>query len=280
MNEWKLKMSWVSFPGLGIGRINVSQFVINFAGIQIRWYGLIIGIAVALSFTLAFNNAKKVGLSNEKFPMIFLIIFFSGFIGARAFYVVFNFKCFKDDLMSVFNLRTGGLAIYGGLILATVCSIAGCKFFKIKWQAFADLAGVSVLLGQAIGRWGNFFNIEAYGVHTNLPFGMFSCKITDVEQPVHPTFLYESVWCFFGFLILNSFLKKRKFDGQIALCYLAWYGFGRFFIERLRADSLWLIDGVIKVSQLISALIFIAAIVLLFVFSWKFKKMKFKVWRD
>ncbi len=186
-----------------------------------------------------------------------------GIVGARIYYVIFSLDDFSDNFWKIFDLRTGGLAIYGGIIFAFASGFLVCKYKKIKFLPLADMTSIGFLLGQGIGRWGNFMNIEAYGSHTDLPWGMTSNEIPINIQPVHPTFLYESIWCILGFVLFNLLLRYRKFDGQVVLMYMAWYGFERFFVEGLRTDSLWLVPNVIRVSQLISIILFIVSVVLL-----------------
>ena len=215
---------------------------------------------------------------------------FGGIIGARIYYVLFDWGSYKDDLLSVFKLWEGGLAIYGGLIGGLIAAYITCKFNKLNFYNLLDLAGMSFLIGQGIGRWGNFTNQEAFGTNSDLPLGMWSEKVADylyknqaafLEQgivvdpmkPVHPTFLYESVWCLLGFLVLYIVCKKaRKFSGQIILMYGVWYGAGRFVFEGLRTDSLYIWNTNIRMSQLLSLLLVLFCLVLLIVKLIKYTK--------
>ena len=204
-------------------------------------------------------------------------------VGARAYYVAFQWDNYKDNLKEIFNLRGGGLAIYGGIIGALIVAFIVCRIKKLPMLPVADAAFPGVMLGQAIGRWGNFFNMEAFGTNTTLPWGMTSDTISaylsrhqaalaaqgimvDPTLPVHPTFLYESLWNLIGVAILLLWLfPRRSYDGQITLGYTAWYGLGRFFVEGLRTDSLmW---GSVRVSQALGGVLFIvAAGLMLFIF--------------
>ena len=174
--------------------------------------------------------------------------------------MVFAWDYYKDNLLSVFNIRQGGLAIYGGVLAGVLTAYIMCRIKKIPFLQFADLAAPGLLVGQILGRWGNFFNQEAFGCNTTLPWGMYSQATHDYltssvvtvpkgvtidpNLPVHPTFLYESIWCFVGLFLLVRYIKKRRFAGDIALRYLIWYGAGRFWIEALRTDSLLLVPSI------------------------------------
>lgn len=201
-----------------------------------------------------------------------------GIVGARLYYVVFSWDMFRDDLWRIFNLRQGGVAIYGGIIFGALAAVLLSKRMKIRLLPALDLMVGGLLLGQAIGRWGNFTNIEAFGSNTTLPWGMTSASIqaylakmkphlasigtyVDPSVPVHPTFLYESLWCLAGFLLMLWFARRRRFDGELSLFYFAWYGFGRFFIEGLRTDPLLI--GTIRISQLVALACVIVSVLLL-----------------
>ncbi len=260
-------MTTVSFPNLFGGfEINVSKVAFTLFGIEIYWYGLIIGVGFALAVFLALKNAKKHELKEDDVINILLIAVPVAIIFARLFYVAFYAK--NWTFAEIINIRDGGLAIYGGIIGGIGTAAVYAKIKKISFLALGDLAGPYFALAQAIGRWGNFVNQEAFGYNTNLPWGMTSIPISnelnilasqgvDVNPylPVHPTFLYESIWNFliFGLLVILS--RKKKFNGQIFCLYMALYGFGRMFIEGLRTDSLML--GGIRISQLIGLLFFL-----------------------
>lgn len=281
-------MNWVGFPQLRIDRIDIFPYI-NVFGFNIYWYGIIIAVGMSLAVLYAFFNAYKFGVNRDKMIDVVIIGIVCGICGARLYYVIFSFDAFSNNFWKIFDLRTGGLAIYGGIICAFAAGFLACKRKKMRFLPLADIASVGFLLGQGIGRWGNFVNIEAYGSHTNLPWGMTSSEIPIAIQPVHPTFLYESIWCILGFVIFNLLLKYRKFDGQVLLMYLGWYGFERFFVEGLRTDSLWLIPNVIRVSQLISIILFVLSISLLvyisFFYMRKHRDMEYlyvntKEWKD
>jgi len=270
-------MTTVSFPNLFGGfDINVSRVAFSVFGIDIYWYGLIIGIGFALAVFLALRNTKRHGLEEDDVINILLIAVPVAIIFARLFYVAFYSK--NWTFSEIINIRDGGLAIYGGIIGGFGAAAIYAKIKKLSFLALGDLAGPYFALAQAIGRWGNFVNQEAFGYNTNLPWGMTSIPISnelnimaakgiDVNPylPVHPTFLYESIWNILVFTLLVILSRHKKFNGQIFCLYMALYGFGRMFIEGLRTDSLML--GGIRVSQLIGLLFFlIFGGVLLFIF--------------
>lgn len=265
-------MNWVGFPGLGIDRIEFYPYISVF-GFPIYWYGIIIAVGMALAMVYGFRRAERFGIESERMTDVVLFGLIGGVVGARLYYVIFSWDLFRDDIWSIFDLRTGGLAIYGGIIGAVLVGGIACRIRKVPLLPMLDLAGIGFLIGQGIGRWGNFVNVEAFGGHTDLPWGMIGNKIPDSIAPVHPTFLYESLWCLLGFLLLSIYAKRRKFDGEVFLLYLAWYGFERFFVEGIRADSLWLLPGVIRVSQLLAAILFVSSLaVFLFMRCYWMKK--------
>lgn len=265
-------MNWVGFPGLGIDKIEIMPYFSIF-GFKVYWYGALIALGMVLAMVYGMKNSKKFGVDSDKMIDVVIVGIISGIVGARIYYVVFEWDTFKDNLGSIFDLRMGGLAIYGGIIFSVIFGGLACKWRKVNFLSMLDIAGIGFLLGQGIGRWGNFVNVEAFGSHTDLPWGMIGNKIPSSMGPVHPTFLYESLWCLLGFLLLVLYVKHRKFDGQIFLMYLAWYGFERMFVEGLRTDSLWLVPGVIRVSQLLSIILFIGATaVLLYILFYYMKK--------
>ncbi len=253
-------MEWVSFPGIGIGKIFIKDYAFVLFGLKIKWYAIIICTGMMLAVWIGLTLSKKFGVKKEDILDNVIIGIVFGIIGGRIFYVIFNFSQFSNNLWEIFNLRGGGIAIYGGIIFSCIFAYFYCKIKKMRFLPILDISGICFLLGQAIGRWGNFFNIEAYGEKTNLPWGMTSSKILEEKSPVHPTFFYESIWCFIGFLLLIFLMKYRKFDGQMFLNYVIWYSFGRFFIEGVRADSLWLVEDVFRVSQVLSFFFFFISI--------------------
>lgn len=264
-------MNWVGFPGLGIDKIYISKFISVF-GFPIYWYGILIACGLVLAMIYAFYHAEKFGVDSDRMMDVVIAGVIGGVIGARLYYVIFQWDLYRSNWLAIFDVRDGGLAIYGGLIGAVALGGLACKWRKVRFLPMLDIAGIGFLLGQGIGRWGNFVNIEAYGGHTDLPWGMTASTISESLAPVHPTFLYESIWCLLGFALLAWFAKRRKFDGQVFLLYLIWYGFERFFVEGLRVDSLWLIPNVIRVSQALSAVLFIGALIALFCMLFCMKK--------
>ena len=263
-------MSTVSFPGLGL-EFNINPVAFNFLGGKaVYWYGIIIVTAIALASLIAVKNGKKVGITSDHIVNYLLITVPLAIIGARLYYVIFSWEHYADNPIDILKIWNGGLAIYGAVIVSAITMILFCRTNNIKLYDFLDVGATSLILGQAIGRWGNFTNMEAYGTETDSILRMGITKFGQYIE-VHPTFLYESLWNIAGFIILMLiFHKFRKFSGQCFWAYLAWYGFGRFFIEGLRTDSLML--GPVRFSQLLSAVICIVGIVMLIVNIRKQKK--------
>lgn len=277
----------ISFPGLGL-EFDVSRIAFSIGSIDIYWYAVIIATGFLLAMVFLFKNAKRFGVDSDRaIDVIFFAMIF-GIIGARAYYVAFQWDMYKDNLMEILNIRGGGLGFYGGIIGGVIGLIIGCKLREQKILPFLDLAGGAVLIGQGIGRWGNFVNSEAFGSNTTLPWGMTSPKIAsyiarhseevmgavmDPNIPVHPTFFYESLWCAIGLIVFCFVMKKRKFDGQMFLFYLGWNGGGRMIIEGLRTDSLMI--GPFRVSQMLGAAMLIFA-VCAFIIAMKFLKSEIK----
>lgn len=261
--------SVISFPNLFGGiEVSVSRVAFSVFGIDIYWYGLIIGFAFCVAVILVLRDARKFKINEDDIVNIMLFAVPIGIIFARLFYVVF----FVDSSWSfkeIINIRDGGLAIYGGLIGGIATAMIYCKIKKIRFLEIADLIVPYVALAQAIGRWGNFFNQEAFGINTTLPWGMTSQSISNqlsilgsfngVELypniPVHPTFLYESLWSISVFLLLFFIRRNKKFTGQIFCLYMMLYGFGRMLIEGLRIDSLLI--GSIRANQVIGLIFFL-----------------------
>ena len=277
MNTVMLKS--VSFPGLGLDfELNPTMFQIG--SLRITWYGFLIAVGMLLAMSFAYWKAPKFGVNRDRLMDAGLGGIIGGIIGARLYFVIFSWENYKDDLLSIFMTWQGGMAIYGGLIGGLLVGILVAKLRKIRLLPALDLACMGFLIGQSIGRWGNFINVEAFGGNTNLPWGMTSPSITSYLQehmvdltalgmdistsnPVHPCFLYESLWCVLGFVLLCLYMKHRRFDGEIFLLYSAWYGFGRFWIEGLRTDSLLI--GNLRVSQVLAGVVAAASIILLIV---------------
>ncbi len=272
----------ISFPGLGIGAIDPPRYFTIF-GKEIYYYGIIICIGMLLALFYAMKRCKQFGFSQDTLVDAFLWGAPFGIVGARLFYVLFytdpvtGVNPYFQNPISMLYIWEGGLAIYGGVIGAIVGVFIYTRIKKKKLLPIIDLVCIGFLLGQAIGRWGNFFNREAYGAAVSegyfLRMGLTtaSSAFETTTMYVHPTFLYESVWNLIGFVLLHFASKKRKYDGQITLMYLAWYGLGRCMIEGLRADSLYIGSTGIRVSQLIAGLSFIVAIILLAYFRFRAK---------
>lgn len=242
----------IVFPGLGL-RFDFSPVAFEIFGLEVRWYGIIIAIGFLCGFLASTYFAKKEDVSPEVLLDIAIIATPIAIIFARAYYVIFNFEEFKDNILSIFAIRQGGIAIYGALIGALLSTYIYCRVKKINFFKICDVGVHGLILGQAIGRWGNFANREAYGYETSLPWRM---QIYSSEAgrriEVHPTFLYESLWDFFVFLLLIFLRKYKKKEGDILGFYLIFYSIGRFFIEALRTDSLMI--GNFRVSQIVAVL--------------------------
>lgn len=224
----------------------MDPIAFNIFGLPIRWYGILIATGVLLGTLIALKNAKYYGIKEETFIDLLLFAIPAAVVGARLYYVIFSWDLYKDNPIEILNFRGGGLAIHGVLIAAILVAIIFCKIKNISFWDVADAAAPSLILGQAIGRWGNFMNQEAHGGPTDLPWG-----IMVNGQKVHPTFLYESLWNFGLFIFLLWYSRKKaKEKGEVFLLYLALYSLARLFIEGLRTDSLML--GPIRVAQLIS----------------------------
>lgn len=255
----------VQFPKLG-WEFTVNDTALQIGSFSIKWYGVIIGIGFLLAILYGFQNAKNVNVNSDKLLDAIIWGLIGGVVGARLYYVIFypGDKYIQNPL-EIFKIHSGGLAFYGGLIGALIAAIIVAKVKKMNIPALLDLVALGFLIGQGIGRWGNFVNQEAFGTVTDLPWGMSS--INTGNQPVHPCFLYESLLCIVGFVLLHFFTRKfRRYDGQTFILYVIWYGFIRFFIEGLRTDSLYLFGTDLRVSQVVSGLAVIAGIALLVLF--------------
>ena len=227
-------------------------------GLEVKWYGILISSGIVIGALLAFREAKRVGFKEDDLIDVLLYAIPLSVLGARLYYVAFMWDYYGKNPKQILNFRGGGMAIHGALIAAVVTAIIFCKKRKVNFWQLVDICAPSISLGQAIGRWGNYINQEAYGTPTDLPWGIV---INGVK--VHPTFLYESIWDFLVFVFLLWYRKnKSKVRGETFLLYLALYSLGRFFIEGLRIDSLML--GPIRVAQLVSLVTAIAAMIILF----------------
>ena len=269
-------MFHVTFPGLGL-EFEISRVAFTVAGVPIYWYGICIAAGMLLAMLFAFSKARDFGIDSDRMVDVVFLATIVAVVCARAFYVLFApFE--YETLWDMINLRDGGIAIYGGIIGAFVSGWALCKWRKVRVLPMFDVASMGFLIGQAFGRWGNFFNQEAFGTNTDLPWGMYSegtnYYLTSVQQtladqgitvdpalPVHPTFLYESLWCLLGFFLLWAYMRRRRFEGEIFLMYLVWYGFERFFVEGLRTDSLES-AGNVRVSQVIALVCVVAGLII------------------
>ena len=230
-----------------------NPIAFTIAGIDIRWYGILIGVAFLLAIYISYLRAPKFGIVQDDILDLTIFLIPCSIIGARAYYVIFSYDNYRGNFIQMLNLRAGGLAIHGGIIAGVIVSYIVAKRKKIKFSNLADLIMPQVALAQAIGRWGNCFNSEAHGGPTNLPWA-----ITVYGEKVHPTFLYESIWCFFIFILLIFLSNKIKFNGQIALLYAMLYSFERFWVEGLRTDSLMI--GQFRQAQVLSLVVFILAL--------------------
>ena len=276
-------MNTISFPGLGIGptKINPSFIKTFFPDseffLDIKWYAVIITFGMILAFFYARSRAKYEGISDDDIYDVTLWCIIAGIVGARLYYVAFQFESYlvtdgdfwynlKETFLNIINIREGGLAIYGGIIVGVLTGYLIARKKRIRFATLADVAAPAIMIGQIVGRWGNFFNAEAYGTETTLPWRMGLMDRYGEWSYVHPTFLYESLWNLAGFVLIAVFYKKKKYNGQVFLFYAAWYGLGRSFIEGLRTDSL--MGGSIRVSQIVGILSFLVGAALFFLF-WK-----------
>lgn len=285
----------VEFPGLGF-RVNLGLPYITIGSFEIYYYGIIITLGLILGMSYAFSKFRKLGVDPDLAIDAVLGGIVGGIVGARLYYVAFSWSDFGIDTTSfdtilsslyvMMNPRQGGMAIYGGIIGSLLVGILIARWRKINVKALLDPLGITFLIGQGIGRWGNFVNIEAFGSNTDSVFGMTGPSIVnylaskqeylatigitvDPYQPVHPCFFYESVWCLVGALVLSRYIEKRKFDGEVFLMYVGYYGLGRFFIEGLRTDSLMI--GSLRVSQVLALLLFIGTVVFICIVRSKIK---------
>ena len=276
----------VQFPGLGLS-FELNRVAFSIGGFNIYWYGVCIAFGICLALVFAFRHSVEFGVDADSMVDVILIGIVLGIASARAYYVAMApFK--YESIWEMIAIRDGGLAIYGGIIGAFLFGGLACKWRGVPVLPMFDLTAMGFLIGQCCGRWGNFFNQEAFGCNTTLPWGMYSeatkaylmgSTVTaqsgmtiDPNLPVHPTFLYESIWCLVGFVLLFRYIKKRRFNGDIALRYMVWYGAGRFWIEALRTDSLMLVPSIgLRVSQLVAGIAVVAGVAAEIYFTRKFK---------
>ena len=278
----------INFPNLGIYLDHVGKNISIF-GFSIAYYGIVIVTGMMIAIWIAQREAKRTGQNPEQYLDLAMIGIAAGILGARIYYVIFAWDYYKDDLLSIFNIRQGGLAIYGGIIGACIAVVIYSRKKKQNFGLLMDTASMSIVFGQIMGRWGNFFNREAFGDYTNNLFAMqlpvSAVRANEITQKmwdhvvtvngveyiqVHPTFLYESLWNVGVLLFLFWFRKRKKFNGEVFLMYLIGYGLGRIWVEGLRTDQLLLPVVGLPVSQLLSGCLVVGCTILV---GWKRKKL-------
>lgn len=278
----------INFPNLGIYLDHVGKNISIF-GFSIAYYGIVIVTGMMIAIWIAQREAKRTGQNPEQYLDLAMIGIAAGILGARIYYVIFAWDYYKDDLLSIFNIRQGGLAIYGGIIGACIAVVIYSRKKKQNFSLLMDTASMSIVFGQIMGRWGNFFNREAFGDYTDNLFAMqlpvSAVRANEITQKmwdhvvtvngveyiqVHPTFLYESLWNVGVLLFLFWFRKRKKFNGEVFLMYLIGYGLGRIWIEGLRTDQLLLPVVGLPVSQLLSGCLVVGCTILVV---WKRKKL-------
>ena len=278
----------INFPNLGIYLDHMGKNISNL-GFSIAYYGIVIVTGMMIAIWIAQREAKRTGQNPEQYLDLAMIGIAAGILGARIYYVIFAWDYYKDDLLSIFNIRQGGLAIYGGIIGACIAVVIYSRKKKQNFSLLMDTASMSIVFGQIMGRWGNFFNREAFGDYTNNLFAMqlpvSAVRANEITQKmwdhvvtvngveyiqVHPTFLYESLWNVGVLLFLFWFRKRKKFNGEVFLMYLIGYGLGRIWIEGLRTDQLLLPVVGLPVSQLLSGCLVVGCTILVV---WKRKKL-------
>ena len=278
----------INFPNLGIYLDHVGKNISIF-GFSIAYYGIVIVTGMMIAIWIAQREAKRTGQNPEQYLDLAMIGIAAGILGARIYYVIFAWDYYKDDLLSIFNIRQGGLAIYGGIIGACIAVVIYSRKKKQNFSLLMDTASMSIVFGQIMGRWGNFFNREAFGDYTNNLFAMqlpvSAVRANEITQKmwdhvvtvngveyiqVHPTFLYESLWNVGVLLFLFWFRKRKKFNGEVFLMYLIGYGLGRIWIEGLRTDQLLPPVVGLPVSQLLSGCLVVGCTILVV---WKRKKL-------
>lgn len=278
----------INFPNLGIYLDHVGKSISIF-GFSIAYYGIVIVTGMMIAIWIAQREAKRTGQNPEQYLDLAMIGIAAGILGARIYYVIFAWDYYKDDLLSIFNIRQGGLAIYGGIIGACIAVVIYSRKKKQNFSLLMDTASMSIVFGQIMGRWGNFFNREAFGDYTNNLFAMqlpvSAVRANEITQKmwdhvvtvngveyiqVHPTFLYESLWNVGVLLFLFWFRKRKKFNGEVFLMYLIGYGLGRIWIEGLRTDQLLLPVVGLPVSQLLSGCLVVGCTIAVV---WKRKKI-------
>ena len=290
---------YVEFPGLSDKQWMLDKVAFSlFGAVDVMWYGIFITLGIVLAFAYAaWRGKKNEGVILDDLLDVGLVTVILGVVGARLYYVLSELDQY-DTFLDAINIRNGGLGIYGGIIGGCLGIVIACMVKKLSWRKLFDMAAPGVMIAQAIGRWGNFFNGEAYGYPITAEGTQYFFFLKEFRPAsgegtffnwirmglypnmysgagivyVHPTFLYECVWNLLGFALINLFYKRKKFDGQIALMYFSWYGFGRMIIEGFRSDSLYIFKGVIsdtglRISQCIGLLCFVGGLLLLLIFS-------------
>ena len=247
----------ISFPNIG-WEFEISRIAFTVFGVPVYFYGLLIGMGLLLAFIY---ETKRAGIAQDDLLNMLLIAVPVSIVCARVYYVIFQWDYYKNNLTEIFNIRGGGIAIYGAVIGAAVVVYTYCHIKKLSFGKCLDILAIGLLIGQAVGRWGNYVNGEAYGGVTNLPWAMTIVQDgTLIAEMVHPTFLYESLWNFLGIGLLWLYRKYKKFEGEIFCGYMIWYGLGRMMIEGLRTDSLMI--GDFRVSQLLSVCLVAVGIII------------------
>ncbi|MCQ2516428.1 MAG: prolipoprotein diacylglyceryl transferase [Saccharofermentans sp.] len=264
----------IRFPNIGI-TVETDPIAFHVGSFPIYWYGVIIAAALVLCTVLAIKHAKANKFSEDLVYDVLLCALPCAIVGARLYYVFCEWSYYSQDLSRIFDTRSGGLAVYGGVIGAFLGTYIMCRIRKIPFSSVADYCVVYIPLGQAIGRWGNFFNQEAFGTTTNLPWGMTSDKIAsylrincpylDSTMPVHPTFLYESLLTLTVFIILLLVRSKSTHKYEVVSMYMVGYGLARFFLEGLRTDSLYIAGTTIRTSQLLSLILVVAGLLIIII---------------
>ena len=260
----------VSFPKLVIN-MKINPIAISIGNISVYWYGILIALGMLLAILYTSNRSKDFKIDKSKYlDTIYISIIFA-IISSRLYYVIFYpGDYYKNNPSKIFNIFEGGIAIYGGIIGGIISGIVICRINKININAALDLSSLGLLIGQSVGRWGNFINQEAFGVNTELPWGMMSEKTN--YKTVHPCFLYESIWCLIGFIFLHIYSKNynNRKPLNIFLIYASWYSVGRLFIEEIRTDNLMFMN--FKISQILSVIILILSLSILLIKKSKYKK--------
>lgn len=282
----------IVFPNIGIEIGDIDPVAFSVFGIDLYWYGIIIVSGILLGLLLVLTLAKRTGQNPEIYMDFVMYALVFSILGARLYYVIFSWNEYKDNIMKIFAFREGGLAIYGGIIGAILTLIIYTRKKKLNFWLIADTAVPGLVLGQAIGRWGNFFNMEAFGGYTNnflamcikttkakyIPEELYSKLLVEINGvdylQVHPTFLYESLWNIGVLVLLLVYFKKKKFEGEIFYLYLLGYGLGRIWIEGLRTDQLIIANTGMPVSQLLAGVLIIISIIAIVI---NRKKIKNKV---